>query len=85
MFDPPGPFNSLGPEDVNTPAHQQLALEAAQQAVVLLQNNNNVLPFDPSVIKTVAVIGPNGNATLTQLGNYYVCSLCPHKTCSESA
>ena len=72
MFDPPGPYNTLGPSDVNTPAHQQLALEAARQAVVLLQNSNNVLPFDASVIKNVAVIGPNGNATTTQLGNYYV-------------
>jgi len=34
-------------------------------------NNNNTLPLDSTKIKTVAVIGPNGNATTTMQGNYY--------------
>ena len=51
---------------------QQLALEAARQAVVLLQNNNNVLPLSASKFANVAVIGPNANGTELMLGNYYV-------------
>ena len=50
---------------------QQLALEAARQAVVLLQNNGDVLPLSPSQFANVAVVGPNANGTLLMLGNYY--------------
>jgi beta-glucosidase-like glycosyl hydrolase len=75
IFDPPSsnPYANLGPSNVNTPAAKQLALENARQAVVLLQNTDNVLPFNTNTIKTVAVIGPNSNGTTLMLGNYYVC------------
>ena len=55
---------------INTPAHQQLALEAARQGIVLLKNTNNVLPISASLVKSIAVIGPNGNATEVLKGNY---------------
>ena len=35
-----------------------LALEAARQAIVLLQTRDNALPFDRTKLKTLAVIGP---------------------------
>jgi len=44
---------------VKTPEHRALALEAARQAIVLLQNKGNALPLDRTKIKTLAVIGPN--------------------------
>lgn len=47
-------------------AHRQLALEAARRSIVLLKNDNNFLPLDPS--RSVAIIGPMGN-TVT-LGGY---------------
>ncbi len=37
--------------------HRELALEAAEKSMVLLKNRDNVLPFDRSKIKKVAVIG----------------------------
>jgi len=43
----------------NTPRHHSLALQAAEESIVLLQNKNSVLPLDMSKIKTLAVIGPN--------------------------
>ncbi|KAK8540978.1 hypothetical protein V6N13_061026 [Hibiscus sabdariffa] len=64
------PFGNLGPKDVCTPAHQQLALEAARQGVVLLKNHNPSLPLSNLRHRTVAVIGPNSNATVTMIGNY---------------
>lgn len=64
------PYGNLGPRDVCTPAHQQLALEAARQAVVLLQNKGNSLPLSPARHRTVAVIGPNSDVTVTMIGNY---------------
>lgn len=50
-----------------------LALTCVQ--TVLLKNQNNALPLSTSTIKTVAVIGPNGNATTTMQGACYTNSL----------
>ncbi|KAL8129635.1 hypothetical protein V2J09_018790 [Rumex salicifolius] len=64
-------YGYLGPKDVCTPAHQELALEAARQGIVLLKNaGNSVLPFSPTAVKSLAVIGPNANVTKTMIGNY---------------
>ena len=56
---------------VNTPAHQQLALEAAEQSLVLLKNDGNALPWKPTAGMKVAVIGRNANATQNMQGNYF--------------
>ncbi|KAF8387799.1 hypothetical protein HHK36_026456 [Tetracentron sinense] len=64
------PFGHLGPRDVCTPAHQQLALEAARQGIVLLKNRGPSLPLSTSRHHTVAVIGPNSDVTVTMIGNY---------------
>ena len=37
---------------------RQLALESARESIVLLKNANNLLPFDKTKIKTIAVLGP---------------------------
>ncbi|CDO98788.1 unnamed protein product [Coffea canephora] len=64
------PYLNLGPKDVCTPAHKQLALEAAHQGIVLLQNRARSLPLSTHLHHTVAVIGPNSDATETMIGNY---------------
>ncbi|KAF8015587.1 hypothetical protein BT93_H1183 [Corymbia citriodora subsp. variegata] len=64
------PYGNLGPRDVCTPAHQQLALEAARQGIVLLKNQGSALPLSPRRHRTVAVIGPNSDVTVTMIGNY---------------
>ncbi|CAI9119006.1 OLC1v1020653C2 [Oldenlandia corymbosa var. corymbosa] len=64
------PYGNLGPRDVCTPAHQQLALEAARQGMVLLQNRARSLPLSTTRHHTIAVIGPNSDATQTMIGNY---------------
>ncbi|XAR57021.1 Xylan 1,4-beta-xylosidase, partial [Bertholletia excelsa] len=64
------PYGNLGPRDVCTPDHQYLALEAARQGIVLLQNRGGSLPLSTSRHRTVAVIGPNSDATVTMIGNY---------------
>ena len=45
---------------VNSAAHQQVALRAAHESIVLLKNNKNVLPFSKQ-IDSIAVIGPNAD------------------------
>jgi beta-glucosidase len=44
----------------NSPEHRDVAREAARQAIVLLENKNNILPLSKS-ISTIAVIGPGAD------------------------
>jgi beta-glucosidase len=59
-FDPPEmvPYTKLGQEEIDSPAHRQLALRLARESIVLLRNRDNLLPLDATAIKTIAVIGP---------------------------
>jgi len=63
------PYGNLGPKDVCTAEHQQLALEAARQGIVLLKNDGS-LPLVANKVHSLAVIGPNANVTETMIGNY---------------
>jgi beta-glucosidase len=53
-----GPYASIGPEVINSPAHQALNRETAEAATVLLRNSGRRLPLSPSRTDSVAVIGP---------------------------
>ncbi len=44
---------------VNSPEHRQVAYKAAVEGIVLLKNEDNVLPLNLNKIKSIAVIGPN--------------------------
>lgn len=48
---------------VNSKAHQQLAREQAQQAIVLLKNTPGVLPLDTAGLGKLAILGPNAEPT----------------------
>ncbi|KAE8671268.1 Beta-xylosidase/alpha-L-arabinofuranosidase 2 [Hibiscus syriacus] len=64
------PYGNLGPKDVCSPSNQELALEAARQGIVLLKNRGPSLPLSHLHHQTVAVIGPNSDATVSMIGNY---------------
>lgn len=64
------PYGNLGPKDVCTSENQELAREAARQGIVLLKNSPGSLPLNAKAIKSLAVIGPNANATRVMIGNY---------------
>ena len=51
------------------PEHRKLALEAARKSIVLLKNNDNILPLNKN-IKSIAVIGPNADVQRNLLGDY---------------
>lgn len=54
---------------VESEQHRLIALVAARKSMVLLKNDNNMLPFSKDV-KKVAVIGPNSDDREVLLGNY---------------
>ncbi len=64
------PFAQLNSGDVHTPAHVNLAKEAALQSMVLLKNDHNLLPLKKSAIKSLMVIGPNASNLYSLMGNY---------------
>ena len=63
-------YGKLGPKNVCSPSHQQLALDAARQGIVLLKNRLPGLPLSADHHRTVAVIGPNSDVNVTMIGNY---------------
>ncbi|KAG5528149.1 hypothetical protein RHGRI_028926 [Rhododendron griersonianum] len=58
-----GQFGTLGPQDVCTPKHKKLALEAARQGIVLLKNDKKFLPLNKHSVSSLAIIGPMANTT----------------------
>jgi beta-glucosidase len=68
LFEHPYVDEERAATDVGNKANIPLARQAADEAIVLLQNKANILPLDSSKIKTLAVIGPNGNKE--RLGGY---------------
>lgn len=52
-----------------TKEHQQSALDAARQSIVLLKNSNNTLPLEKGKYKRILVTGPNANSQ-TILGDW---------------
>ncbi len=72
MFDPPSrvPYTSIPYSVNNSDAHKTLALEAGRKSIVLLKNENGLLPLSKDAIKAVAVVGPNANALSVLQGNY---------------
>src|SRR5204863_4115596 len=51
---------SVAQKIVNSPEHQQVALRAARESIVLLKNDRNALPLSKE-IRSIAVIGPNAD------------------------
>jgi beta-glucosidase len=72
MFDPDKavPFANIPVEAIDSSASQALSLEVARQSVVLLKNENDLLPLNKH-LASIAVIGPNADDDLVLLGNYF--------------
>ncbi|MDW8852441.1 glycoside hydrolase family 3 N-terminal domain-containing protein [Flavobacterium sp. MMLR14_040] len=69
LFENPYTDKKLIKERFHTKENQEAALEAGRKSIILLKNDNNILPLSKD-IKTVAVIGPNADAS--RLGGYAV-------------
>jgi beta-glucosidase len=74
MFDEPqdDPYAALDGAAVNCEKHRALALEAAKRSIVLLKNDNNLLPLkDDGSIKRILVMGPAAANIHALIANYH--------------
>ncbi|HXW57506.1 MAG TPA: glycoside hydrolase family 3 C-terminal domain-containing protein [Candidatus Cybelea sp.] len=69
MFDPPSavPYAKIDENQLDSPAHRELARRLAEESMVLLKNDG-VLPLRSA--KRIAVVGPLADQTSVLLGNY---------------
>ncbi len=72
MFEEEGtvPFDVIGYEQVDTAENKSLNLEISRKSLVLLKNQDNLLPLDLTEIKSIGVIGPNADSRKALVGNY---------------
>jgi len=63
------PYVDAGTVVFDTAEQRQLARKIAQQSIVLLRNENNLLPLDKN-LSSIAVIGPNADTVRNLLGDY---------------
>jgi len=68
LFENPYVDPEYAARTTNSSEHQKLALRAAQESIVLLKNDGDLLPLDLKKLKKIAVIGPN--AADVHLGGY---------------
>ena len=71
MFDPQDrvPYAKIPYSENDSAEHRKLAETAEREAIVLLKNQNGILPLKPAVTK-IAVIGPSADDPIGLLGNY---------------
>ena len=71
LFDSPYQTDlELADKEVNSAEHQAVALQASREGLVLLKNQDNLLPLDKSKIRRIAVCGPNADEKSFALTHY---------------
>jgi beta-glucosidase len=69
-FDAPYRPLKRADECVLNPAHVAVALQAARESLVLLKNENGLLPLDAARMHRIAVVGPNADDRNYAQGHY---------------
>jgi beta-glucosidase len=62
------PYSAIGMDHVCSEYNQNLCVDMANDTIVLLKNDKNLLPLNKDELKTILVVGPN--AKFRQLGGY---------------
>jgi len=72
LFEPEGrvPFDNISSQVVRSQENVELSYEAASKSIVLLKNENNLLPLDPAM-RNLFVTGPMAANMQALLANYY--------------
>jgi beta-glucosidase len=69
LFEKPYVDPDRAESDIRTNEHKELARQVARESLILLKNNDDLLPLSKDV-GSVAVIGPNAHNIYNQLGDY---------------
>lgn len=64
------PFDKIPYTVVDSEKMRKLNREVARRSVVLLKNENHILPLDKKKLHTIGVIGPNADSRKALVGNY---------------
>lgn len=72
LFDPleKVPYSNIPVSVLECAQHQELAKRIAQESIVLLKNEKNLLPLSKDKLKKIVVMGPNADNKDALLGNY---------------
>ncbi|RFZ83043.1 glycosyl hydrolase [Mucilaginibacter terrenus] len=65
------PYYAYRADSIHSAPHIALARTAAQQSMVLLKNNNNILPLKQDSFSSIMVLGPNAASIDAMVGSYH--------------
>ena len=65
------PYHTYGADSVHNASHIALTRKVAQQSMVLLKNENNILPLNKAHYSSIMVLGPNAASFDAMVGNYH--------------
>lgn len=73
FYDTPSlnPYAKYGADSVANTYHTMLARKMAQQSMVLMKNDKNILPLNKNKYAAIMVVGPNAASSDALLGNYH--------------
>jgi beta-glucosidase len=65
------PYHIYGADSVHNASHIALSRKVAQQSMVLLKNDHNLLPLNKADYPSLMVLGPNATSFDAMVGNYH--------------
>ena len=73
FYDDPtlNPYHNYGADSIHNTQHIALARKVAQQSMVLLKNDKNILPLNKSNVSSIMVVGPNAASLDAMVANYH--------------
>jgi beta-glucosidase len=64
-------YHTYGADSIHNDSHIAIARKVAQQSMVLLKNNHNILPLNKADYPGIMVLGPNAASLDALIGNYH--------------
>ncbi len=71
VFNPETPYDTYGADSIANEGHIRLARQMARESIVLLQNNDHILPLDRNKYGGYMLLGPNAASLDALIGNYH--------------
>ncbi|MBO4421112.1 MAG: glycoside hydrolase family 3 C-terminal domain-containing protein, partial [Lachnospiraceae bacterium] len=68
--DKDNPYNAIDYTHVDSFGSKEINLKIAEESIVLLKNDDKLLPFNKNNISSIGVIGPNADSRKALVGNY---------------